>query len=38
MRIAAKTIETIIGVDIAIISTGPERSQTIDRKKILGNL
>jgi adenylosuccinate synthase len=33
-----KTIETIIGVDIAIISTGPERSQTIDRKKILGNL
>ncbi len=32
-----KTIETIIGVDIAIISTGPERSQTIDRKKILGN-
>ena len=33
-----KTIEKIIGVDIAIISTGPERSQTIDRKKILGNL
>ena len=33
-----KTIEEIIGVDIAIISTGPERSQTIDRKKILGNL
>jgi adenylosuccinate synthase len=33
-----KTIEAIIGVDIAIISTGPERSQTIDRKKILGNL
>ena len=32
------TIEKIIGVDIAIISTGPERSQTIDRKKILGNL
>jgi len=32
-----KTIEKIIGVDIAIISTGPERSQTIDRKKILGN-
>ena len=31
-------IEKIIGVDIAIISTGPERSQTIDRKKILGNL
>ena len=33
-----KTIEEIIGVNIAIISTGPERSQTIDRKKILGNL
>ena len=33
-----KAIEKIIGVDIAIISTGPERSQTIDRKKILGNL
>ena len=33
-----KTIEEIIGVDISIISTGPERSQTIDRKKILGNL
>ncbi len=33
-----KTIEDIIGVNIAIISTGPERSQTIDRKKILGNL
>ncbi len=33
-----KTIEKIVGVDIAIISTGPERSQTIDRKKILGNL
>ncbi len=33
-----KIIEEIIGVDIAIISTGPERSQTIDRKKILGNL
>ena len=33
-----KTIEKIIGVEIAIISTGPERSQTIDRKKILGNL
>jgi len=33
-----KTIEKIIGVDIAIISTGPERSQTIDRKKILVNL
>ena len=33
-----KTIEAIIGVDIAIISTGPERSQTIDRKKILGNI
>ncbi len=33
-----KTIEKIIGVDVAIISTGPERSQTIDRKKILGNL
>ncbi len=33
-----KIIEEIIGVDIAIISTGPERSQTIDRKKVLGNL
>jgi len=33
-----KTIEEIIGADIVIISTGPERSQTIDRKKILGNL
>ena len=33
-----KNIEKIINRDIAIISTGPERSQTIDRKKILRNL
>lgn len=31
-------IEKIIGSNISIISTGPERSQTIDRKNILSNI
>ena len=30
--------EEVRSTDIVIISTGPERSQTIDRKKILTNL
>ena len=31
-------LEKIIDVEIPIISTGPERNQTIDRKKILNNI
>ena len=33
-----KFIEKIVETDISIISTGPERNQTIDRKKILNNI
>ena len=31
-------IENLVETDISIISTGPERKQTIDRKKILNNI
>ena len=31
-------IEELIQTDITVISTGPERNQTIDRKKVLENL
>ena len=33
-----KFLEKIICTDISIISTGPERNQTIDRKDILRNI
>ncbi len=31
-------IENFLGIDIPIISTGPERTQTIDRKNLLTNI
>ena len=31
-------LETLIGKRISIVSTGPEREQTIDRKNILNNI
>ena len=31
-------IESFLGIDIPIISTGPERTQTIDRKNLLTNI